>query len=136
MPAQWANTETSRITVAECFGFQIWIIANCPVLKSLGSPASRRVYEYAIDQLIAGYCSEPRLASNGIVVVHYRGHLQGRGLAGKHHQPTTRIRAPPISRGRPLGLAESRVGIGSQPSEGNQAAWVSFWQLVERGAKF
>jgi hypothetical protein len=30
------------------------------VLNSLGSPASRRVYEYAIDQFIAWYCSEPR----------------------------------------------------------------------------
>jgi hypothetical protein len=32
------------------------------VLNSLGSPASRRVYEFAIDQFIAWYCSEPRLA--------------------------------------------------------------------------
>jgi hypothetical protein len=30
------------------------------VLNSLGSPASRRVYEYAIDQFVAWYCSEPR----------------------------------------------------------------------------
>jgi len=34
------------------------------VLNSLGSPASRRVYEYAIDQFITWYCSEPRLAFN------------------------------------------------------------------------
>jgi integrase len=34
------------------------------VLNSLGSPASRRVCEYAIDQFIAWYCSEPRLAFN------------------------------------------------------------------------
>src|ERR1039458_9784608 len=33
------------------------------VLNSLGSPASRRAYEYAIDQFIAWYCSEPRPAS-------------------------------------------------------------------------
>ncbi len=51
------------------------------VLNSLGSPASRRVYEYAIDQFIAWYCSEPRLAFNRIVVVHYRMHLESRGLA-------------------------------------------------------
>jgi site-specific recombinase XerD len=51
------------------------------VLNSLGSPASRRVYEYAIDQFIAWYCSEPRLALNGIVVVRYRMHLESRGLA-------------------------------------------------------
>lgn len=51
------------------------------VLNSLGSPASRRVYEYAIDQFISWYCSEPRLAFNRIVVVRYRMYLQARGLA-------------------------------------------------------
>ena len=51
------------------------------VLNSLGSPASRRVYEYAIDQFIAWYCSEPRLAFNRIVVVRYRMHLESRALA-------------------------------------------------------
>src|SRR5947207_4989087 len=51
------------------------------VLNSLGSPAPRRVYEYAINQFIAWYCSEPRLALNRIVVVRYRMHLESRGLA-------------------------------------------------------
>jgi hypothetical protein len=51
------------------------------VLNSLGSPASRRVYEYAIDQFIAWYCSEPRLAFNRIVVVRYRMYLKSRHLA-------------------------------------------------------
>jgi site-specific recombinase XerD len=51
------------------------------VLNSLGSPASRRVYEYAIDQFIAWYCSEPRLAFNRIVVMRYRMHLESRHLA-------------------------------------------------------
>src|SRR5271169_1751380 len=51
------------------------------VLNSLGSPASRRVYEYAIDQFIAWYCSEPRLAFNRIVVVRYRSYLESRHLA-------------------------------------------------------
>jgi integrase len=51
------------------------------VLNSLTSAGSRRVYEYAIDQFIAWYCSEPRLAFNRIVVVRYRMHLEGRGLA-------------------------------------------------------
>ncbi len=39
------------------------------VLNALTSPASRRTYEYAIEQFIAWYCSEPRLALNRIVVV-------------------------------------------------------------------
>jgi integrase len=51
------------------------------VLNSLRSQASRRVYAYAIDQFIAWYCSEPRLAFNRIVVVRYRMHLESRGLA-------------------------------------------------------
>ena len=51
------------------------------VLNSLGSPASRRVYKYAIDQFIAWYCSEPRLAFNRIVVVRYRMYLESRHLA-------------------------------------------------------
>src|SRR5438045_7226910 len=51
------------------------------VLNSLGSPASRRVYEYAIDHFTAWYCSEPRLAFNRIVVVRYRLYLESRHLA-------------------------------------------------------
>jgi site-specific recombinase XerD len=51
------------------------------VLNSLGSPASRRVYEYAIEQFIAWYCSEPRLAFNRIVGVRYRIYLESRHLA-------------------------------------------------------
>ncbi len=51
------------------------------VLNSLGSPGSRRVYEYAIEQFIAWYCSEPWLAFNRIVVVRYRIYLESRGLA-------------------------------------------------------
>src|SRR5215469_5615169 len=51
------------------------------VLNSLTSPASRRVYQYAIDKFIAWYCSEPRLAFNRIVVVRYRIHLESCSLA-------------------------------------------------------
>jgi len=51
------------------------------VLNSLGSPASRRVYVYAIDQFVAWYCPEPRLAFNRIVVVRYRMYLESRHLA-------------------------------------------------------
>ena len=51
------------------------------VLNSLGSPGSRRVYEFALDQFIAWYCSEPCLAFNRIVVTRYRMYLESRGLA-------------------------------------------------------
>jgi hypothetical protein len=51
------------------------------VLNSLTSPRSRRVYQYAIEQFTAWYCSELRLAFNRIVVVRYRMHLEARGPA-------------------------------------------------------
>jgi len=51
------------------------------VLTTLTSPASRRTYEYAIEEFIAWYCSEPRVALNRIVVVRYRIHLEASGLA-------------------------------------------------------
>jgi len=51
------------------------------VLNSLGSPASRRVYQYAIDPFITWYCSAPRLAFNRIVIVRYRMYLESRHLA-------------------------------------------------------
>jgi hypothetical protein len=50
------------------------------VLNTVTSPASRRTYEYAIEEFIAWYCSEPRLALNRIVVVRYRIHLEATGL--------------------------------------------------------
>jgi integrase len=55
--------------------------SKAAVLNSLTSPGSRRVYRYAIEQFVAWYCSEPRLAFNRIVVVRYRMYLEGRGLA-------------------------------------------------------
>jgi len=51
------------------------------VLNSLTSPASRRVYKYAIEKFVAWYCSEPRIAFNRIVVVRYRIHLESLCLA-------------------------------------------------------
>ncbi len=51
------------------------------VLNSLGSPASRRAYEFAIDEFIAWYCSEPRLAFSRVVMARYRLNLEARGLA-------------------------------------------------------
>jgi hypothetical protein len=46
------------------------------VLRSLGSPDSRRGYRHAIDVFVAWYCSKPRLAFNKTVVLRYRFHLE------------------------------------------------------------
>ena len=51
------------------------------VLNTLGSVQSRRSYHHAMDEFIAWYCSEPRLALNRIVVVRYRMHLENTPLA-------------------------------------------------------
>ena len=42
--------------------------SKAAVLRSLGSPDSVRVYQHAIDEFVAWYCSEPRLAFNKTVV--------------------------------------------------------------------
>ena len=46
--------------------------SKATVLNSLGSPASRRAYEFAIDEFVAWYCSEPRLAFSRVVVTRFR----------------------------------------------------------------
>jgi hypothetical protein len=55
--------------------------SKAAVLRSLGPPDSRRGYQHAIDEFVAWYCSEPRLAFNKTVVLRYRFHLEERGLA-------------------------------------------------------
>src|SRR6202051_3373480 len=51
------------------------------VLNTLGSPESQRSYRFAIDDFIAWYCSEPRLAFNRTVVLRYRLQLEARHLS-------------------------------------------------------
>lgn len=82
------------------------------VLNCLTSPRSRRVYQYSIEQFIAWYCSEPRLAFSRIVVVRYRMHLESRGLAA-----TWFVLAALVFMvvGRMLGWWVSRVFLYSAP---------------------
>jgi site-specific recombinase XerD len=51
------------------------------VLQSLGSVASKRTYAFAINDFIAWYCSEPKLAFGRTVVLRYRYELEARRLA-------------------------------------------------------
>lgn len=51
------------------------------VLSTLRSPDSQRSYRFAIDDFMAWYCSEPRLAFNKTVVLRYRLQLEARHLA-------------------------------------------------------
>lgn len=51
------------------------------VLNSLTSADSQRGYGHAIDEFVDWYCSEPRLALNGTVVLRYRTYIEARQLA-------------------------------------------------------
>ena len=51
------------------------------VLNSLAAPSSQESYGHAIDEFIAWYCSEPRLAFNRTVVLRYRFYLEQKNLA-------------------------------------------------------
>jgi hypothetical protein len=134
-PSPWANRELSRITIAECFACRIWITANwqCST-ASARQPRDGCTSTPSINSSPGTALNPPRIQPD-----------RGRSLplapgitrsGRKHHQPTTRSRAPPGSRSRRFRLAESRVSGRNQPSERSQAARVSLWQLVERGAKF
>src|SRR6266849_5287831 len=52
--------------------------AKIAVLNTLSSPDSQRSYRFAIEDFIAWYCSEPRLAFNKTVVLRYRLQLEAR----------------------------------------------------------
>jgi hypothetical protein len=55
--------------------------AKRTVLNTLSSPESKRAYEFAIDDFVSWYCSEPRLVFSKIVVLRYRLELESRRLA-------------------------------------------------------
>jgi hypothetical protein len=50
--------------------------ARSSVLNTLSSPNARRNYRFAMDQFIAWYYSEPRVALNRAVVLRFRLHLE------------------------------------------------------------
>ena len=51
------------------------------VLHSLAATSSQESYGHAIDEFIAWYCFEPRLAFNRTVVLRYRFFLEQKNLA-------------------------------------------------------
>src|SRR5450432_3074861 len=51
------------------------------VLNSLPAKTSQESYAHAIDEFIAWYCSEPRVAFNRPVVLRYRIYLEQKNLA-------------------------------------------------------
>jgi hypothetical protein len=89
--------------------------AKRTVLNSLGSPDSTRAYAFAIDDFIAWYWSEPRLAFGKHVVLRYRIELESRHLA----PATTNLRLAVVQR-----LAYEASDSGSlSPELATQEAW-------------
>jgi hypothetical protein len=65
----------------QVLGLPDWNSRNERFLNTLGSPESKRAYEFAMDDFTAWYCSEPRLAFSKTVVLRYRLDLEGRRLS-------------------------------------------------------
>jgi len=55
--------------------------AKGAVLNTLGSPESKHASQFATDDFVIWYCSEPRLAFNKTVVLRYRLELEAHRLA-------------------------------------------------------
>src|SRR5687767_2282912 len=79
--------------------------AKSAVLNTLRSPESKRSYRFAIDDFVAWYCSEPRIAFNKTVVLRYRLELESRRLSSS----TINLRLAAV---RQLRSEERRVGKG------------------------
>src|SRR6516162_6527280 len=73
--------------------------ARTVVLNALLSLDSQRAYRFAMDDFIAWYCSEPRLAFNKTVVVRYKLQLESRHLAWSGFRSTIRARAARFTSG-------------------------------------
>jgi len=68
--------------------------AKCAVLHTPGSAASKRAYEFGIDDFVTWHCSERRLAFSKTVVLRYRIELASRRLA----PATINLRLAPVWR--------------------------------------
>ena len=109
-PSLWANRESNPNYRRRVLRLPDLDHCKLAVLASLGSPASRRVYEYAINQFIAWYCSEPRPALNRIVGRAENGLQGGIGKPGRRN----------LRRYRPFASPEPshfEVGIRNPPRD-------------------
>ena len=108
--------------------------AKRTVLNSLGSPDSTRAYAFAIDDFIAWYCSEPRLAFGKHVVLRYRIELESRHLA----PATINLRMAAVRRlayeASDSGLLSPELAAGIQRVKGAKRLGIRLgnWLTVEQ----
>lgn len=104
------------------------------VLNTLGSPDSARAYDFAIDDFIAWYCSEPRLAFSRTVVLRYRIELENRHLAPS----TINLRLAAVRRlayeAADTGLLSPELAAGVQRVKGTKKIGVKLgnWLTAEQ----
>ena len=97
------------------------------VLNTLSSADSQRSYRFAINDFIAWYCSDPRLAFNKTVVLRYRLQLEARCLASSTinlrlaavrrlaYEAATGLLSPELAAGirRVKGAKKLRIRLGN-----------------------
>jgi len=111
--------------------------AKRAVLISLGSPYSKRAYEFAIDDFIAWYCSKPRLAFSRTVVLRYRLELEARRLA----PATVNLRLAAVRRlayeAADSGLLSPELAAGIRRVKGAKRIGVKLgnWLTVEQSRR-
>ena len=104
------------------------------VLHSLGAASSQESYRHAIDEFIAWYCSEPRLAFNRTVVLRYRFFLERRNLASS----TINVRLAAVRRlayeASDTGLLSPELAAGIRRVKGAKRLGVRIgnWLTVEQ----
>jgi site-specific recombinase XerD len=108
--------------------------AKRTVLHSLGSPDSVRAYDFAINDFVAWYCSEPRLAFNKHIVLRYRIELESRRLAAS----TINLRLAAVRRlayeAADCGLLSPELAAGIQRVKGAKRLGVRLgnWLTVDQ----
>ena len=111
--------------------------AKLAVLNSLSSASGQRTYTHAIDEFVGWYCSEPRLAFNGTVVLRYRIHLEQRAYA----PATINLRLAAVRRmayeAADAGLLSPELAAGIRRVKGVRRLGVRVgnWLTVEQGRR-
>jgi hypothetical protein len=112
--------------------------AKLSVLNTLGSPQSQRAYRFAIDDFIAWYCSEPRIAFNKTVALRYRIQLETRHLA----PATINVRLAAVRRlayeAADVGLLSPELAAGIRRVNGAKRLGIRLgnWLSVEDAKRF
>src|SRR5690348_2812140 len=92
----------------QCSDFPDLEHSKTAVLNSLPALSSQESYGHAIDEFIAWYCSEPRLAFNRTVVLRYRYFLEQNNLAPSTINVRLAAVKPPIPASEPCPSRRTR----------------------------